>query len=323
MDHASDPINSANPHLTRARLRPPNQNGPSPITINGDSEEEAEADKRPSKLPKASQDADEDAEYKPKSHESTRSAQEAYFIEILNTVKENAKDDPDFDYAGDIPVQLKPPQLPKDLTTSHQRILRLSLERHTTKVQNPLLRKRITELKEEAEKRKFKFQELSAQLRAAEEKNQELEKNFKEIQDEQLQLIGKDKIPCEPDSEVSAELAKIFRSSKSWASRWAIAEWTGLCDSEIDRITSFLRDGVVGRLATERFMTLVERKQVSSRMVTSAVVNRMICYATLQNPFKHLLLDETDSRDETVEDALNWTVVMAKMSKYFHPDPRI
>jgi len=93
MDHASDPINSANPHLTRARLRPPNQNGPSPITINGDSEEEAEADKRPSKLPKASQDADEDAEYKPKSHESTRSAQEAYFIEILNTVKENAKDD--------------------------------------------------------------------------------------------------------------------------------------------------------------------------------------------------------------------------------------
>ncbi|KEF59306.1 uncharacterized protein A1O9_04150 [Exophiala aquamarina CBS 119918] len=296
MDHVSDPMNSANLPSNRPH-RSTKQPKHNPTTISDESEEEAKHNKRLKGV------NDVDAEYKPTNSGKTQPTQREYYEEALTSVKGKEQENSGFGPADAEAADWTQPWLPKDLKDAHRRIVKLTQERNTIKSVKQTIKKRNTELREEAEKQKFKFQELSDQLQAANEKNRDLERTFREIQDEQLRLIGKDKIPCEPDSEVSADLAKIFRSSKSWASRWSIADWTDLSDSEIGGIISCVRKVADEPLATERFTKLMESKQVPPRMITNALINRFICHFTLQSPFKHLLWNEHDQNDSTVETA--------------------
>jgi hypothetical protein len=229
---------------------------------------------------------------------------------------ENAEDASDSGIAGDEAPKGKQPWLPHHLDKAHQRILKLTNDRARAQLQYQGMKSRNKELRDLDKIQKDEVQQAKAQAEKAKEKNAELEKTFRKLQDEQLRLIGKDKIPCEPDSEVSADLAKIFRLSKAWTNQWSIENWTGSSDIDVEKIVSFVRKGEPGPLATARFATLMERKKLTPRMITNALINRAICHHTLQNPFKHLRADQDGPDDMKVEEALEWVVRMTKMSKY-------
>ncbi|ETN37199.1 uncharacterized protein HMPREF1541_08189 [Cyphellophora europaea CBS 101466] len=138
-------------------------------------------------------------------------------------------------------------------------------------------------------------QSLRHQLQA---KNEEIRKlkdtarlrelTLKEYQDATLQPLEElesNDFKATDDNCVASQLSRVFRASKSWASRNAISKWPELDIEAIQHGQDVLGDPCVPRIASTSALSAIDQGFIPPKVVVNALLNSLIVRLILEHPF--------------------------------------
>lgn len=108
---------------------------------------------------------------------------------------------------------------------------------------------------------------------------------IQKIQEDSLRKLEAADFQSDPDYEVAAQLSKIFRSTKGWAGKYAIATWSAIDAEARKAVEDRLRDASVPSVASSNARIAIRQGKIVPKVVANALLNRTLVWLTLGDPF--------------------------------------
>nr|KAK5448439.1 hypothetical protein LTR18_001527 [Exophiala xenobiotica] len=198
----------------------------------------------------------------------------------------------------------KKPKLPSSLSKAREKVLGLRKRVDAGDARIKALRDLERNLREANSK-------IYEELGKRDQKVRELEGDLRKLQNEKLDRLVTDTVPSLPDDMIAQELQKFFRGTRGFVTRWAIPNWDLVDNSRHQNIHRYLQDASKRGFASRSVTLAVKEKKIMPKIILTALINELICNATLQRPFAHLRHDEKDQGAQTVENVMKWLVGVA------------
>ncbi|KAK7900838.1 hypothetical protein LTR67_003122 [Exophiala xenobiotica] len=198
----------------------------------------------------------------------------------------------------------KKPKLPSSVAKAREAVLGLRKRVAAGDARIKALRNSERNLREANSK-------ICEELEKRDQKVRELEGDLRKLQNEKLDRLVTDTVPSLPDDMIAQELQKFFRGTRGFVTRWAIPNWDLVDNPRHQNINRYLQDASKRDFASWSVRHAVREKKIAPKIILNALINELICNATLQRPFAHLRRDEKGQGDHAVESVMEWLVGIA------------